>query len=263
MPSLYRAIFTAIQVFALVAFLGVSLMPRASLASPLPVPMPFRRVFADTVQTSGVALRSQEARSHSVGNSTVSGLSWHSAINHGPRDDVPLVHERDVGTSILDNMNLLSSSYTQLNQNAQVINNLASSDRTAPGYSQQYATALSGFQANLLNVQNVLAALATDKGLADYDRQVELETLIKDIVNSVKYTLNDTVDVVDSIPGIGPLLAPIIYDIKCIIDDTLDIVENLTDALINDLLPLLQALGIQATQTACTAGIQIAGLCLL
>lgn len=54
----------------------------------------------------------------------------------------------------------------------------------------------------------------------------------------------------------------VVYDIKCIIDQVLDATENLTDAIINDLAPLLHDVLGLATSTTCAAGIEIAGLCL-
>ena len=39
--------------------------------------------------------------------------------------------------------------------------------------------------------------------------------------------------------------------------------ENLTDAIINAIEPLLQDLIGDASQTACNSGIQVAGLCLV
>ncbi|KZT02727.1 uncharacterized protein LAESUDRAFT_661393 [Laetiporus sulphureus 93-53] len=129
-------------------------------------------------------------------------------------------------------------------------------------FSEQYLTELSSFNTNFRGFQSVLAALAADKGLANYNKNDQLETLLKATVNAVKDILGDTYEAIESIPGIGPLLGPTVYDIKCIIDEVLDATENLTDAIINDLVPLLRDLLGQATSTACEAGVEIVGLCL-
>ena len=55
----------------------------------------------------------------------------------------------------------------------------------------------------------------------------------------------------------------VVYEIKCILDELLDAVENLTDAIINAISPLLQGVIGDASRTACNSGIAVAGLCLL
>jgi hypothetical protein len=57
-----------------------------------------------------------------------------------------------------------------------------------------------------------------------------------------------------------PFIA-VVYDIKCVIDETLDAVENLSDAIINALGPVLQELLPFAVSTTCKTGIKMAGLC--
>ena len=53
----------------------------------------------------------------------------------------------------------------------------------------------------------------------------------------------------------------VVYNIKCLIDGILDAVENSTDATINALQPLLQALLGKAVTTACKSGVKLIGLC--
>lgn len=55
----------------------------------------------------------------------------------------------------------------------------------------------------------------------------------------------------------------VVYEIKCILDEVLNAVENLADAVIKAIQPLLQGIIIDASQTACNSGFQIAGLCLI
>ncbi|EKM61036.1 uncharacterized protein PHACADRAFT_134144 [Phanerochaete carnosa HHB-10118-sp] len=174
------------------------------------------------------------------------------------------IQRRDINT-VLGDINILNNYYVQMTQHASNFHQLAqepASSRSA-NFEQQSANEVSGFHTNLLGFQNTLAELGADKGLANYDRDDDIETLMKDLVNANKYLLNDIDEMVYDIPGLGPTLGPIVYEIKCILDEVLDTVENLTDAIINAIKPLLQGLIGDASQTACNSGIQLAGLCVL
>lgn len=144
---------------------------------------------------------------------------------------------------------------------------------------------MQSFQSSLLSFQTILANLAADKGLANYDNTDDLETLLKDLVNLVKETLKAIDIMVENIPGLGPVLGPsksrglalydsprspmaiatVVYQVKCILDEVLDAVENLVDALINAVAPLIRQLIGQATETVCESGLafRVAGLCLV
>jgi hypothetical protein len=67
---------------------------------------------------------------------------------------------------------------------------------------------LLAYQTNLLDFQEVLARLDSDKGLANYDPSDPLETLLKDMINMNKDTLRCCVDIVKNVPGLGPVLGP-------------------------------------------------------
>lgn len=75
-------------------------------------------------------------------------------------------------------------------------------------YEQQGAAELSQFHTNLAGFQDVLAQLAADKGLANYDSTDDLQTLLKNLVNAVKYLLNDLDEMVYNLPAVGPTLGP-------------------------------------------------------
>lgn len=55
---------------------------------------------------------------------------------------------------------------------------------------------------------SLLAQLGADKGLANYDKNDDLETLLKDTVNANKNALSATTAIVYNIPTIGPVLGP-------------------------------------------------------
>ncbi|PCH33631.1 hypothetical protein WOLCODRAFT_160220 [Wolfiporia cocos MD-104 SS10] len=247
MPSITRTILVALHATVLATLVGMSINMTPALGSPLPI----------TAIKTNLAQRWTD-------NVTAPGLAKHAVDAYNDESGSSIPTKRQINSDALNNLNVLGGYVTQMNQNAQTTNALASqssSQTTDSNFNQEYSAALEAFHTNFLGFQTTLAALAADKGLADYDKSDELETMMKDTVNAVKYILRDTDELVYSIPGLGPMLGPIVYDIKCIIDEVLDATENLTDAIINSLAPLLQALLGEATQTACDAGIQLAGLC--
>lgn len=67
---------------------------------------------------------------------------------------------------------------------------------------------ITAYQDNLLGFQTLLAQLGADKGLANYDRANDLETLLKNFVNLNKDTLKSISDLVFAIPDLGPILGP-------------------------------------------------------
>ncbi|KAF8190970.1 hypothetical protein K438DRAFT_1591763, partial [Mycena galopus ATCC 62051] len=96
-------------------------------------------------------------------------------------------------------------------------------------------------QTDVLGFQAILQQLGSDKGLANYDKNDQLETQLKGIVNTFKNGLSDLDEIVYQVPAAGPVLGPIVYEIKCTLDEVLDATENLTDALLNSLTPSLKA----------------------
>lgn len=61
-----------------------------------------------------------------------------------------------------------------------------------------------------------LSGFGEDEGKANYDRTNQVEVILKEIVDSIKYTLDDVNLLVYSLPVLGPILGPIVYDIKCV-----------------------------------------------
>jgi len=79
--------------------------------------------------------------------------------------------------------------------------------------------------------------------------------LLKEVVNVNKDTLSYITTIVYNLPILGPTLGPIVYELKCILDEVLDACENLTDAIINVLKPLLEPLIGKFLSTACNNGV--------
>ncbi|KDR80125.1 hypothetical protein GALMADRAFT_265308 [Galerina marginata CBS 339.88] len=151
-------------------------------------------------------------------------------------------------------------------QNAKALKKLAATsegvDSDDYDFQQDYVSSLSDFNTNVQGYEEAYAQAKSDKGLANYDKQNDLETLAKQIVDAHKVMLDSTARAVDNIPGLGPALAPIVYETKCIIIAILDLTEDLTDALTNFLGPALQALLGTPPPDKCKNGAVILGLCL-
>ncbi|KAI9063059.1 hypothetical protein FKP32DRAFT_1572740 [Trametes sanguinea] len=186
-------------------------------------------------------------------------------VHHTPSQSSAL-RARQGDTFILNNINILSTVYNDMNGHSAAISDLAS--RASAGgaddtFSDLAVSHFTAYKAGLLQFNTILVQLAQDKGLANFDNTDGLEVLLKNMVNMTKYTLADVTTLVDNLPAVGPLLGPIVYEIKCILDEVLDAVENLTDALLNALQPLLAPVIALYTSAACSLGLQIAALCVL
>lgn len=66
----------------------------------------------------------------------------------------------------------------------------------------------SEYQINLLGLERLLAQLGANKGLANYDRNNDVQVILKRTVNLNKDTLSALAAIIDNIPGLGPLLGP-------------------------------------------------------
>ena len=80
----------------------------------------------------------------------------------------------------------------------------ASTEGSDPQFCQEVVGAVSSYKTDLLGFQTFLGE--TDKGLGNYDPSNELETAIKEMVNSVKESLKWIDALAYSIPGVGPEL---------------------------------------------------------
>ncbi|KAI0365244.1 hypothetical protein BV20DRAFT_973430 [Pilatotrama ljubarskyi] len=264
MPAVSRAVFVGLHAAALVSLVDPSFSPFAALASPVALPMPLMPHLAD--YAARPPSRNNTTTVPQAGNVSLVRRKDVAVVSHTTSKQPFLATRDDVDTSILDNINILGNMYSQMNDHSRVINEYASRSGTEgndPDFNQQAVSEVAAYQDGLLGFQALLAQLAADKGLANYDRTDELETLLKNLVNLTKNTLKAIDILVYNIPVFGPELGPIVYEIKCILDDVLDAVENLTDALINAVRPLIVALIGQAITSACNSGVQLGSLCLV
>jgi len=84
----------------------------------------------------------------------------------------------------------------------------ARDSRNDPRFREDTARELRGFRDDMDRAQGLLGDLGRDKGLANYDRNNDLETLLKDIVNLNKDTLSSVTNIVYEIPLLGSTLGP-------------------------------------------------------
>lgn len=78
----------------------------------------------------------------------------------------------------------------------------------SPGFEETLTNGLRLYHSNLLCISSKLDYFGREKGLEYYDRNSDIETLIKELVNVHKDTLSYLSDLVDRIPGIGPVVGP-------------------------------------------------------
>jgi len=158
----------------------------------------------------------------------------------------------------------------------------ARDSRNDPRFREDAGRELRGFRDNMDQTQGLLGDLGRDKGLANYDRNNGLETLLKDIVNLNKDTLSCVTDIVYEVPLLGSTLGPskcpqisagvhtdlspgtpVVGELKCIVDEVLNTAENAADGLLNSLGVTGQWEGLRRdyVSAVCGGGLQILGLC--
>lgn len=138
---------------------------------------------------------------------------------------------------------------------------------------------LTAYKLSILRFRSALGDLGRNKGLAYYNRNDDLETLLKNIINIQKQTLSYVDTIVFRVPVVGPILGPseqlilsriyfetdppqVVYDIKCILDEILDAIENVSDAILNVISPLLAECVQDTLVSACNYGLAILTICI-
>ncbi|KAF8321405.1 uncharacterized protein EI90DRAFT_3157915 [Cantharellus anzutake] len=144
-------------------------------------------------------------------------------------------------------------------RNGDAMNTYAEQSRS-PGFiaTKVFQTGTAGclgdLQATVTLFTGTFKSLGSKKGLANYDRGNVLETILKDVVNALKKTLESIDTLIYKIPALGPILGPIVYELKCLIDDLLNAIENLADLAINlrSTANLLDPLATDYASTCCS-----------
>ena len=88
-------------------------------------------------------------------------------------------------------------------------------DNNSGDFHQQAASELTSFHTSLLGFETVLEELGADKGLVNYDRTDDVETLLKNLVNVNKDTLSYITTITYNLPIVGSTLGPSKYRSLC------------------------------------------------
>ncbi|KAJ3535124.1 hypothetical protein NMY22_g6631 [Coprinellus aureogranulatus] len=228
-------------------------------ATPLPLPMPMALMAPDF--SSRWHLRNDTA-AFNLARGLVSHYTFNTSLDyrsgHGTSHGDSSLTRRKYADKIAQLYGFYSNAMDSSSNLRRFAAQSATVDENDLVFQQDAAAELTAFDSSLLGIKTILDELGSDKGLKNYDRTNDLETLLKNVVNFNKETLNAVDVLVYNLPILGPILGPIVYEIKCILDDVLNAIENLTDALINGLQPLLAGLIGQASTTACRSGVILA-----
>ncbi|KAG6857575.1 hypothetical protein H0H87_000174 [Tephrocybe sp. NHM501043] len=127
-------------------------------------------------------------------------------------------------------------------QNTKNLKRLAAQSTAAKAndvaFQKKCTNQLKTFHTNVLMQQATISAIqeakhSSPKGLANYDKDSSLETLLKDIINLHKEALTATYVLAKNLPILGPVLGP---------NTLLNSSQELVDGLLNDLLPPIRKL---------------------
>ncbi|EJD03943.1 uncharacterized protein FOMMEDRAFT_155063 [Fomitiporia mediterranea MF3/22] len=271
-------------VLALPFLLGIMLIlaPISMVtASPSAFPIPFRNAdYGARLMPVGHATRYanlQRSHRHNTTNHTeVSTLKHHAGHlvkSNSTHDRIPHSSYHKFHHSFrrqVSDLDELMTAFTAKHDNAMsdsqelqtMASQSASRNENDQDFHQNAAARFSSFQSNSQGFLAILSQLAADKGLANYDKNDQLETLLKDFVNASKNAVGAVYVMIKNDPTLGPILGPIVYELKCLIDETLDATENLTDGMLNALNPEMRELVGLANSLLCLPQIKVLGLCL-
>lgn len=236
MPSLSRVLFCTVPTALALALLSAPITPVAALTSPLPMPLQadYASRMPSTVYAThklvkkahlSVAKHNHTLHGHVAPPRNVSGLarpSNPSKLHSRNRRDNSAEFDALLGQFSNGRDNAVSSSqglrkYSCVLQRGVVfqlsafIEQLASqsaSEGDSPGFQQDAAANFSAFHDTIQQLRALLGNLPADKGLANYDKTSELETILKDFVNANKDALTAVNVMIYNIPGLGPVLGP-------------------------------------------------------
>ena len=213
MPRLSRALLLGLQAAALVSTLGPSSAPPlVALAAPLPMPAPPTIRIADYAShpppISNATMAPLEGVAVSPQNKDVTAVQ-HTASGASSMQRRQL----DILSSITAHLNVISTllvanivSAGRLRRFSGDLASRASAEGSDPAFCQQVVSSVTAYKEDLLGFQSFLGE--SDKGIGNLDPNNQLEEAIKDLVNSVKESLNWIDTLVYNIPGLGPILGP-------------------------------------------------------
>ncbi|THH06107.1 hypothetical protein EW145_g4318 [Phellinidium pouzarii] len=274
MPSPFHSLMLVLPIILVATLSMGTISPVTAMASPRPLPMPLRAVdysghFAPIAHATrhNNVLKKSHVPIRYMGEHAKPSTQFNNSVNSAR---LTTVHRTVRASSAFNafralrrdnsvDMSELSSRRDAVVKSSNEMSSLASQsdgDRDS-NFQQDAATALSNHQTSMTEFISTYKEVATDKGLANYDNSIELETLLKDVVNANKNVMAAVAELIDGIPVLGPILAPMVYDIKCLVDDLLDATEDLSDVLMNALKPLLVPLNPTLTAVMQALGLPI------
>ncbi|KAL0951172.1 hypothetical protein HGRIS_007903 [Hohenbuehelia grisea] len=258
MPRLARSVLIVLHA---ASFIGLFGSP-ASIFCAMASPVSSRSRYSE----DDLTLTRPDSRMHSVAppESPVSSLDTPS---HASPVQPQLLRAMQ-SSSYEDLLGLFIGQVHSAQRNSAVLNNLAgtrvASANAGNGgdngdFDRQCSDTLRSYNANILNLKAIFPQLTADKGLANYDRDNDVETMMKIFVNFNKDTLSSVTVLSSYLPG-GSILGPLVYELKCLLDDILNIIENAADGVITSFSPSLKAVSLKAATASCAFGINIPNL---
>ena len=241
MRSLRHSLILVSPLFQAIVLISTALTPAFALASPVSFPMPFmnadygNHLASIPHATRRIIPRYSYLHDPSEHSKAVSSKHRHSAhtnssslrYHHTSRASYQTsrIVRRDDMESLFENLsthgnNAMSDSqdlrketffptgYKLKSSFAENLASQSSSFNNVPNFQQNAVTKFSSFQTSIQAFVGILSQLAADKGLANYDKNDQLETLLKDVINATKNVLSAVYILIENDPTLGPLLGP-------------------------------------------------------
>lgn len=247
MPSVSRSLLIAVHAAAFSALLVAPLVSSSVMASPMAMPMPLRSADYRALNNTGVYYRKPIRTKETTRKNTrvkhitavhhddppVGYISRRSgsvavarAISKASRNnrrahthhnadsynklngyyEAASTHSKNLRKYLF--VDLTTCLLLILSPDSLAVQSSSANNDDTSDFHQQAATELTGFHTNMLGIEMVLNELGADKGLANYDRTNDLETLLKNIVNVNKDTLSYITTITYNLPIVGSTLGP-------------------------------------------------------
>ncbi|KAJ7038186.1 hypothetical protein C8F04DRAFT_371690 [Mycena alexandri] len=248
MPSIARAILLAVHAASFLALTGLSPATTNALASPLASP-----AFPPNSPSSLLAARVVTKHTDADLVARAPTTTPAATRNQTASDHVKRIHDLSVK---------MKGNAANMKRYAAQAKSKRTRDASGLAFQQLCTTEVTRYNDNFADFRGILVLLPNDAGLLCYDRTDDVETYLKDIINAHKEIVAATVEIVDCIPILGPILAPLMEQVKCLVDEILDIVENYLDCLFAMVGPLLQSLGLGPVADSLTSLLCSLGVCL-
>lgn len=211
MPSVLRAACVAFHLVSLI-FLASPFSVTPALAKPLPLILP------------SISSRSSDLVSR--GRHLTAGPQTENDYTVYDRNPSNHSESRRALDSILNNIDLMNTYGGKLSSSAttfraiisflsfrgsyislsETLASQSSGQGNSAAYNQKVASGLTEVYTNFQQFSTAYGGL--DKGIANYDKYDELETILKNTVNCMKSTMSTTYNLVVAIPAIGSMLGP-------------------------------------------------------